>query len=82
MRIPVLVQNSRTRKYLKKDGHWTTWGSQAAVFHSARTAIEFCLQKEVQDVELIYRFEGFDRDISVPLALQAAKNSRGRSSLD
>lgn len=77
MRIPVLVQNSRTRKYLKKDGRWTTRGSQAAVFLSARTAIEFCLRKKLQDVDLIYRFKELEQEISVPLVLQAAVKLRG-----
>lgn len=71
MRIPVLVQNSRTRYFLKKDGQWTNSCSEAAVFLSSRTAIEFCLQKKVKDVELVYRFKNLNHDVSVPLALQA-----------
>lgn len=80
MRIPVLVQNTRTRKYLKKDGRWTIRGSEAAVFLSTRTAIEFCLQKELTEVELVCRFRNLKRDVSIPLALQGVteKSSTGK----
>jgi hypothetical protein len=69
MRIPVLVQNNRTRKFLKEDGKWTSKVSGATVFCSAQTAIEFCLGNRLKDVGLVYRFEGFDHNVTVPLAL-------------
>jgi hypothetical protein len=70
MRIPVLVQHTRTRKYLKKDGKWTLNESHASTFLSAKAAIEYCLGAELKDVELVYRFEGFDHKVTVPLALE------------
>src|SRR4051794_22958087 len=69
MRIPVLVQNTRTSKFLKKDGKWTSKVSEALVFYSAQKAIEFCLGKKLSTVGLVYRFEGFDHNVTVPLAL-------------
>jgi hypothetical protein len=72
MRIPVLVLNTRTRNYLKKDGQWTSSCCEAAVFLSTHTAIEFCLQQQVRDAELIVRFEKLNHDVSVPLILGGA----------
>jgi hypothetical protein len=73
MRIPVLVQNTRTSKFLTKDGKWTSKVSGASVFYSAQKAIEFCLRKKLDTVGLVYRFEGFNHNVTVPLALDGIR---------
>ncbi|GEM_PF-1000776 len=67
--VKLLVRNPRSGEFLQSTGDWTQGAERAFNFPNPLNAIHLCLEKDLQNVELILRFEGDTSDRCLPLAI-------------
>lgn len=52
-----LVQNKKTKAFLKTDGTWTKDLNNGKDFASSIAAVNYCLNEKMQDVYIVLAFE-------------------------
>lgn len=68
--MKVLIQNPLTLSYLQEIGTWTSDEEKAYSFRDSRSAIQFCLRNDMEDMQVLLK-GGDDRfDMQVPVGLQ------------
>ena len=68
--MKVLVQNPHTLSYLHNVGEWTSDPAKAFSFRDSRSAIQFCLQNDMEDMQVVLKGEDDRFDVQVPVGLQ------------
>ncbi|HZO85397.1 MAG TPA: hypothetical protein VFC26_09300 [Verrucomicrobiae bacterium] len=68
--MKVLVQNPLTLSYLQNIGTWTSDPEKAHSFHDSRSAIQFCLNNDMEDMQVVLKGEDDRFDVQVPVGLQ------------
>ncbi len=68
--MKVLIQNPLTLSYLHSIGTWTSDPEKAYAFRDTRSAIQFCLQNDMEDMQVILKGEDDRFDVQVPVGLQ------------
>ena len=68
--MPIIVQNRKTREYLKTSGYWTKNVADAHGFSTRSDALKFCEKYSLTDVDLLLettekRANGEDADVNV-----------------
>lgn len=64
--MDVLLQNSKTALYLKRDLAWTARREDAFVFISSAEAIDFAYEHRLNDVQIILFFKDLSYSLVVP----------------
>jgi hypothetical protein len=65
--VKLLVRRAGSNRFLKETGRWTRKAEAAFSFPSPISAVNTCLGKGLQDVELVLRFENDHEDRCLPL---------------
>ncbi len=66
--VKKLIFNAQTGLYLTPNGQWTTDEEQAKDFPSIFQALEFCVQCNLTDAELIFKFGDGHYEASLPIS--------------
>ncbi len=66
MRMDVLLQNSKTGQYLKRDLSWTARREDAFVFISSGEAIDFAYEHRISPVQMVLFFQDLQHSLVVP----------------
>ena len=59
-----VLRHRPSQRYFK-DGQWTNNPNEASEFGTIREAVETCVRNELQEVDLILRFDGTSTEIVV-----------------
>ena len=59
-----LLRHRLSRKYLR-DGGWTPDVNKATDFQNIRQVVETCLEQQLEEVELVLRFDGTSLEIAI-----------------
>ena len=62
-----VIQHKRTRLYLTEAGGWTAELEQAHRLPNVLTAVRMSRQLQLQEVELVLKFEGGNYDVRLDL---------------
>jgi hypothetical protein len=54
--MQILIQNRQTKAYVDKEERWTANVASARPFQSPYEALYFCVSKELDDTDIVYRF--------------------------
>jgi hypothetical protein len=68
--MKVLIQNPLTLSYLENIGTWTSDPEKAYSFHDSRSAIQFCLHNDLDDMQVLLKSDDDRFDVQVPVGLQ------------
>ena len=68
--MKVLIQNPLTLSYLQNVGTWTSDAEKAYSFRDSRSAIQFCLHNDLNDMQVVLKGEDDRFDVQVPVSLQ------------
>ena len=63
--MKVVLQHKKTRLYFKRHGQWVSSAARAKNFRSSLTAMDYCLNRKVADVQIILMFS--DAEYNIPL---------------
>lgn len=66
--MKILVQNCLTHLYLKGPSEWTPGASEAKVFPSSESALDYCHAHEIPAVQVVLKFDSDRYDIRVPIS--------------
>lgn len=69
--MKVLVQNPLTLSYFANVGKWTSDPEKAFVFKDSRSAIQFCLNHDLSDMQVVLKGPEDRFDVQVPVGLHA-----------
>lgn len=72
----VYVQRCTSGEYLTPDEGWSGDASDARDFGNTLTALAYCLQHDVRDVQVVLKFPSDTPDFVIPLEPAAAAASR------
>ena len=72
--MKVLVQNPLTLSYFANVGKWTSDPEKAFVFKDSRSAIQFCLNHELADMQIVLKGPEARYDVQVPVGLEPAQS--------
>jgi hypothetical protein len=64
--MKVLLQNKKTKLYMKEAGSWTRQIEDAYAFKNSGEAIDFAFQQEFEDVDIIFWFQAQNYSFSLP----------------
>ena len=53
-----LLRHVKTGRFFSRDGRWTTEEAEAVSFPNFISLVEFCLENDLPDVEIIVRAQG------------------------
>ena len=67
--MKVLVQNPLTLSYFANVGRWTSDPEKAFVFKDSRSAIQFCLNHDLSDMQVVLKGPEDRFDVQVPVGL-------------
>jgi hypothetical protein len=67
--MKVLIQNPLTLSYLQNVGTWTSDPEKAYLFRDSRSAIQFCLQNDMDDMQVVLKGDD-DHEMQIPVGLQ------------
>ncbi len=82
MRMDVLLQNSKTALYLKRDLSYTSRREEAFVFISSGEAIDFAFENHLLDVHIVLFFRDLRHSLVVPFQHEPGwEVSRGPANL-
>jgi hypothetical protein len=68
--MKVLIQNPLTLSYLQNVGTWTSDPDKACSFGDSRSAIQFCLNNDMDDMQVVLKGPDPRFDVQVPVGLQ------------
>jgi len=72
MQMKVYLQHETTLAFIRKPGDWTTDIDRAMVFSDTNSAIEFCLEHELNGMQIVLHFAEFGYDVHLPVKLPRA----------
>ncbi len=72
MRMDVLLQNSKTGQYLKRDLSWTARREEAFAFISSGEAIDFAYEHRIYHVQMVLYFQDLQHSLVVPFQPDSA----------
>lgn len=75
----VLVQNCVTHHYLGESNEWKPHKNHAKRFASSADAVEYCVNHDLADCQLVMRFNGSRYDVQIPLGAECRKRSHHQS---
>lgn len=55
MKTKIVLKNRQTKTYLSEDNAWIASGSLARPFESAYHALYFCVSKELEGIDIMFR---------------------------
>jgi hypothetical protein len=58
------LRHRLSRKYLR-DGGWTKDADKARDFQNIREVVETCLEQQLEEVDLVLRFDGTSLEITI-----------------
>ena len=64
--MKVLLQDKKTRLFLKEAGSWTSHLDEAFVFINSGKAIDFAFQHELSDVHVLLWFKEQNYSLAIP----------------
>ena len=67
--MKVFLQNESTLAFVKKAGVWTPDAAQAMLFSDTNSAIEFCLEHELENMQIVLNFAEFGYDVRLPVKM-------------
>lgn len=62
-----LVQNCITHEFVGRDDRWRLDPDAAMAFGSTTDALDYCMNKQVKDAQIVLRFEHEALDVKVPV---------------
>ena len=65
--MKVLVQNPFTLSYFQDMERWTAKPEQALVFQNTQSAIQFCREHDLSDMQVVLKFPDDKFDVEVPV---------------
>ena len=65
--MKVLVQNPITSQFYQDPEHWTSEHKKALVFEDSYSAMQFCLEHELSDMQVVLKFPDEQYDLSMPV---------------
>jgi len=68
--MKVLIQNPLTLSYLENVGTWTSDPEKAYSFRDSRSAIQFCINNDMDDMQVLLKGPEPRFDVQVPVGLQ------------
>jgi len=74
--MKVLVQNPLTLSYMQKPEGWTGNPEQASAFPDTRSAIQFCREHDLADMQVVLKFPDERFDVQLPVTFGAPVNGR------
>jgi hypothetical protein len=77
--MKVLVQNPLTLSYLRTVGTWTSDAEKAYSFRDSRSAIQFCLHNDMEDMQVVLKSDDDRFDVQVPVGLQPNLGAAARA---
>jgi hypothetical protein len=75
--MKVLVQNPLTLSYLQKPEGWTRNPEQATAFPDTRSAVQFCREHDLADMQVVLKFPDERFDVQLPVTFGAPASQRG-----
>ena len=75
-RMKILVQNPLTLSYLQDNQHWTNNPDQASAFTNSQSAITFCREHDLAEMQIVLKFPDDRYDVQMPVDFDAASNRR------
>jgi len=72
MQMKVYLQHDTTLAFVQKPGDWTPDIDRAMVFSDTNSAIEFCLEYELNGMQIVLHFAEFGYDVHPPVKLPRA----------
>jgi hypothetical protein len=64
----VLVQQSKGKAYLNNAGGWEDSPERARIFASMLAAMDYCIRRELWDVNLVAKLDASGQELVLPLA--------------
>ena len=77
--MKVLIQNPLTLSYLETVGAWTSDPEKAYAFRDSRSAIQFCLNNDMGDMQVVLKGPEPRFDVQVPVGLQPSLGVVGQA---
>ena len=74
--MKVLVQNPLTLAYWQQPQNWTRNPEQASAFGDSKSAIQFCREHDLTDMQIVLKFADDRYDVQLPVTLDAPVGSR------
>jgi len=71
--MKVLVQNPLTLSYFSNVGRWTSDPEKAFAFKDSRSAIQFCLNHDLADMQVVLKGPEERFDVQVPVGLEPSQ---------
>ncbi len=68
-----MIQKCLTSQYLTEDGEWVDSPAEALDFQNGSKAIKYAVENELDDVQIVLKFDRAEYDVRTPL-----KKSRNR----
>ena len=75
--MKVLVQDSVTLSYYQAPGSWTSDPESAMTFHDSHEAVQFCLEHDWREAQVVLKFEDNQYDVQLPVVHPEARESSG-----
>jgi len=72
MQMKVYLQQDTSLAFVQRPGDWTPDIDRAMVFSDANSAIEFCLEYELDGMQIVLHFAEFGYDVHLPVKLPRA----------
>ena len=69
--MKVLVQNPLTLSYFANVGRWTSDPEKAHIFKDSRSAIQFCLNHDLGEMQVVLKGPEERYDVQFPVAVEA-----------
>ncbi|MGV3774369.1 MAG: hypothetical protein ACO1QB_15820 [Verrucomicrobiales bacterium] len=70
----VIIQNCSTLKYLTQDLSWVEVDSEAAEFRTTTQALDCCTRHQLEDVQIVMKFQQKEFDVHLPLRRSGCRN--------
>lgn len=67
--MKVLIQNPLTLSYLQAPGKWTSDLAAALVFADSDSALRFCAQHRLYDLQVVLKFPDAKHDVAIPVLI-------------
>lgn len=65
--MKILVQNRRTNAFLMGETQWVKQMDHARTFPTSLEALRFCVNRQLEDMDLLVCFNGRRNDLRLPL---------------
>lgn len=63
----ILVQHCETGLFLAEDSTWTSSDRDALIFRGTAQALDYCMERKMQNVRILLRFSNGVEDVLLPV---------------